>query len=187
MTIAASKLEAPTIDCSLVTVGVGEQEFGFDTSSKIEIEPEIEDTDAVRLIVKGVLRAQKKKQSTLVGHQITLTDNVFNPELVLALQGGTISYDTTDTEKIIGYTPPVSGSADTGETFTLNVYTAQYDVSGAIVNYELISYPNCTGEPVAFGVEDGSFRAPEYTIDSAPNTGQAPYTLTYVDTLPTLS
>lgn len=182
-----SKAEIATIDVNLVTIETEDGEFGFDTANKIEVEPQIEEEDAVKLVVKGILRAQKPKQSTLTGHEITLTDNVFNPELVLVLQGGAIQYDTQDTNKIIGYTPPVAGSADKGEVFKLNAYSAQYDASGQIVQYEKISYPNCQGVPVAFGSEDGAFRAPEYTINSAPKTGEAPYVISYVPSLPVLA
>ena len=111
---------------------------------------------------------------------------MFNPELVLILQGGEITYDTTNPTKITGYKPPVSGSSDKGTVFKLNAYSAQYNAAGLIVNYEKISYPNCQGQPVAFSSEDGAFRAPEYVIDSAPDTNEAPYEITYVDKLPTL-
>lgn len=182
-----SRAEIPTIDVSLVTIEIDGDEFGFDTASSISVEPQIEEEDPVRLVVKGVLRAQKAGTSTLTGNQITLTDNVFNPELVVALQGGTITYDEVDTNKVKGYKPPVAGSAAYTETFTLNAYSAQYNAAGQIVNYEKISYPNCQGTPVAFSSEDGTFRAPEYTINSAPDTGQSPYEITYVDALPTLA
>ncbi len=186
MSTRASKAEIATIDCELVTIEIDDEEFGFDTANQIEVEPQIEEEDAVKLVVKGILRAQKKATRTITGNQITLTDNVFNPELVLVLQGGTILYDDEDTSKIVGYNPPVAGSSDKGSTFTLNAYSAQYNAAGQIVQYEKISYPNCTGQPVAFGAEDGAFRAPEYTIDSAPNTGEYPYQISYVDELPTL-
>lgn len=189
-TVKKSKAEIATIDCCLVTIETGSgddtKEFGFDTANKIEVEPQIEEEDAVKLVVKGILRAQKPKTTTITGNEITLTDNVFNPELVLILQGGTIKYDSSVTTKIIGYTPPVAGSADKGEVFKLNAYSAQYDASGQIVQYEKITYPNCQGVPVAFGSEDGVFRAPEYTINSAPKTGEAPYEISYVDALPKL-
>lgn len=189
MSVYKSKNEIATIDCSLVTIsttGTDAREFGFDTANQIQVEPQVEEDEAVKLVVKGKLRAQKPGQSTITGNQITLTDNVFNPELVLILQGGTIEYDSVDTDKIISYQPPVAGSSDKGEAFTLNAYSAQYNAAGQIVRYEKISYPNCQGVPVAFGSEDGAFRAPEYTINSAPDTGQAPYVITYVDQLPTL-
>ena len=111
---------------------------------------------------------------------------MFNPELVLILQGGEIVYDPENPDEIVGYNPPVSGSRDKGEVFKLNAYTAQYDASGQIVKYEKMTYPNCQGVPVAFGSEDGAFRAPEYTINSAPRTGEAPYNLRYVKSLPVL-
>ena len=184
--VKKSKAEVATIDCSLITIETASGEFGFDTANQIEVEPQIEEQDAVKLVVKGILRAQKPKESTITGHEITLTDNVFNPELVLVLQGGTIIYDPADPEEIVGYDPPVAGTPDKGEVFKLNAYTAQYDASGQIVKYERISYPNCQGIPVAFGSEDGAFRAPEYTINSAPKTGEPPYRLTYVKALPVL-
>lgn len=181
-----SRAEIPTIDVNLVTIQIGDDELGFDTANSISVEPQIEEEDAVRLVVKGILRAQKQGTSTLTGNQITLTDNVFNPELVLALQGGEIQYDKTETTKVVGYKPPAAGSLTNTEAFTLNAYSAQYNAAGQIVNYEKISYPNCVGTPVAFSSEDGTFRAPEYTINSAPDTGQSPYEITYVDELPTL-
>lgn len=181
-----SKAEIATIDCCLVTIRTDDAEFGFDTANQIQVEPQIEEEDAVKLVVKGILRAQKPKVSTITGNQITLTDNVFNPELVLVLQGGTIQYDSVETTKIVGYTPPVAGSSDKGKVFKLNAYSAQYDASGQIVQYEKITYPNCQGVPVAFGSEDGAFRVPEYTINSAPKTGEAPYVISYVSELPTL-
>ena len=143
------KAEIATIDVSLVTIATEGDEFGFDTSNSIQVEPDLDEQEAVKLIVKGILRAQKPAEITITGHTITLTDNVFNPDLVQVLQGGEILFDTVDEDKIVGYNPPKAGSKDKGETFTLNAYTAQYDASGAIVQYEKISYPNCKGAPVA--------------------------------------
>lgn len=195
-TVKKSKAEIAAIDVSLVTIEVDGNEFGFDTANKIEVEPQIEEEDAVKLVVKGILRAQKPAVSTITGNQITLTDNVFNPELVQVLQGGKIKYWTSEEHTTEGdadadfgissYTPPAAGSADKGKVFKLNAYSANYDASGQIVQYEKITYPNCQGVPVAFGSEDGAFRAPEYTINSAPKTGEAPYVISYVDSLPVL-
>lgn len=187
MPVYKSRAEIPTIDCELVTIvinnGETTEEFGFDTSNQIEVEPQTEVQEAVKLIIKGRLKAQKKQTITVTGNQITLHDNVFNPDLVIALQGGTATYASN---KLTGYTPPVAGSVETTREFTLNAYSAQYNAAGQIVNYERISYPHCTGQPIAFSSQDNTFRASEYVIDSAPDTGEAPYTITYVDELPTL-
>lgn len=180
--------EIPTIDVNLVTIqeeGENKDEYILDTASQISVEPQIEEEEGVKLVVKGVLKAQKLGTQTLTGNQITLTDNVFTPELVLLLQGGTLT--TAQDGTVTGYTPPVAGSNEKGKIFTLKAYSAQYNAAGTISRYECISYPNCQGVPVAFNSEDGSFRAPEYTINSAPDIGEAPYAITYVNELPTAS
>lgn len=184
-----------TIDVAMVTVTTEEttpKTFGLDTASKISIEAQIETQDAIKLIIKGALKAQKGEVSTLTGTKITLTDNIFSPELVQALQGGTILYwadasheDTPTTTDagfgIASYTPPVAGTRPTLTPFTLKAYSAIYNAAAQITGYEVATYPHCTGEPVAFSAEDDVFRAPEYTINSAPDVGEAPYTLDYID------
>nr|DAG35097.1 MAG TPA: hypothetical protein [Caudoviricetes sp.] len=182
--------EIPTIDVVLVTVqtyGVDADELILDTANKIGVTIATETTDKVALIVKGRLIAQKPAKTTVTGNTIVLTDNVFNPELVKILQGGTIKYDTVDTDKVIGYTPPVAGSTEEGEVFKLKAYSAIYNAAGLITGYECITYPHCQGVPVALQSEDGVFRASEYTINSAPDTGEAPYELDIVSALPVVS
>lgn len=179
--------EIPTIDVAMVTIKQGETEIALDTASKIAVSPETEVTDAVKLIIKGVLKAQKRAVTTLTGNTITLTDNVFNPEVVKILQGGTITYDTQDTTKVIKYTPPVAGAVNEVDPFELVAYSAVYDEAGILQEYEKITYPNCKGEPIALTSEDNVFRVNEYTISSAPSEGQAPYTIEYVDALPVIS
>lgn len=178
----------PTIDVSLVVVRTGmvdgddsnATEIAVDTANKVGVEPQTETTDAIKLVKFRRLIAQKPATTVITGHQITLTDNVFIPELVKILQGGTIE-GTGDT---LTYTPPVAGSTDKGQVFELDCYSAQYDASGQIVRYEKITYPNCQGTPVAMSSEDDVFRVPEYTINSAPKDGEAPYKISYVKTLP---
>lgn len=196
MSVNKSRNEIPTIDVNLVTIETDDGEFGFDTANQIEVEVQSEEEEAVRLVVKGRLRAQKPATSTITGHELMLHDNVFNPQLVKVLQGGTVLYwtdatktDVTENETAFGvakYTPPVAGSGEKGKPFKLNAYSAIYNAAGIITGYEKTTYPNCQGQPVAFNSEDGTFRAPEYTITSAPNTGEAPYEIFFVDELPDL-
>lgn len=181
--------ELATIDvvCVAIKPSGGDDVLILNTSNQIQVTTATETQEKVALIVKGVLIAQKPQEVTVTGNTVVMTDNVFNPELVLILQGGTIKYDTVDTSKVIGYTPPVVGSSDKGKVFDLMVYSAIYDAAGLIKGYERITYPNCQGVPVAFNSQDGAFRAPEYTINSAPNNGQAPYDIDIVDSLPTVT
>ena len=175
-----------TIDVAMVTIETESNEYLLDTASKISVETSVETTEAVKLIIKGILKAQKPQVDTITGTTITLTDNVFNAEVVKILQGGTIEYDEVQTTTVIKYTPPVVGSSDKGVSFKLNAYSAQMNAAGDVERYEKITYPNCKGSPVAFNSEDNVFRTSEYTIHSAPNTGEAPYVIEYVNTLPTV-
>lgn len=184
--IKKPKAEIATIDVCLVTIETADGEFGFDTANQIGVEPQIETQEAVKLTTKGILRAQKPAVETLTGNKITMTDTVFNPELVLTTQGGKIIYDAVATDKIIGYEPPAAGSGERGQVFKLNAYSAQYDASGQITQYEKISYPNCQGTPISFSSQDGTFRAPEYVVNSAPKADEPPYRIAYVAALPNI-
>lgn len=179
--------EIPTIDVVLVSIQTyasGSDELILDTANQIQVTVATETTDKVTLIVKGRLIAQKPQKTTVTGNTIVLTDNVFNPELVKILQGGTIKYDSSDKTKVVGYVPPVAGSDEEGELFKLKAYSAIYNSAGIITGYECITYPNCQGVPVSFNSEDGAFRASEYTINSAPANGEAPYEMEIVSELP---
>lgn len=185
--------EVATIDCILVTLsphveGDGDKtEYAIDTASKIQVDIQTETTDAIKLIIKGVLKAQKHRQVTVTGNQLTLTDNVFTPEIVKMLQGGTLDTDVSS-GAIKSYTPPVVGSKrEDLPVFDVIVYSAIYNAAGIITGYEKITYPNCQGNPISMSSEDNVFRVNEYVIDSAPNTGEAPYKIEYVTELPTVS
>lgn len=195
--------EIPTIDVALIAIkkktSSDTDVFILDTSNKLGVNVQTETEDAVKLVVKGRLIAQKPETVTITGNTLVLTDNVFNPEVVKLLQGGTIMYWTsaahTATQAtdagygVAQYTPPVAGSTDKGEICVLMAYSAIYNAAGIITGYERITYPNCTGTPVALSAEDNVFRASEYTIYSAPDTGEAPYTIDYIgpNDLPTPS
>lgn len=176
-----------TIDVALVVIRTGDSSTGtetaIDTANQIQVEPLINEEDAVQVIKDGKVLAQKLGKSTLTGNKITLTDNVFSPEVAKTLQGGQISGEG----ETLTYQPPAAGSGETGEVFELDVYSAEYNAAGQITKYEKITYPNCQGTPIGLGTEDGVFRVPEYTINSAPDTGEPPYKLSYVTELPDFS
>ena len=180
--------EIATIDVVMVTVTpeVGEaDELVLETANQIQTTIATETTEKVALIVKGRLIAQKPEEVTVTGNTIVLTDNVFNPELVEVLQGGTTEYDELRNFK--KYTPPVSGTMEEKTPFTLKAYSAIYGADALIHGYECISYPHCQGVPIAFGSQDGVFRVQEYTINSAPSTGEAPYVIERVTSLPAIT
>lgn len=178
--------EIPTIDVALVTVKTSDSltEIGLETSSKVGVSPQVETKDANKLIVKGKLIAQKPAETTMTGNTIVLTDNVLNPELLVILQGGKVTYKSGSSGPVSKYEPPVAGSGEKGKPFELNMYSAIYNAAGEITGYEKITYPNCQGTPWAPSSEDDVWRVAEYTINSAPDKGEPPYVIEYVDDLP---
>ncbi len=70
--------EMAVIDCCMIVLTTEDESksFGITSSVKLGVEPQIETTDPVKLIIKGVLKAQKKGKNTITGHQLTLTDNL---------------------------------------------------------------------------------------------------------------
>ena len=255
--------EVATIDVALVVVKDGDgNRIGLDTSNQVQVTPVTETRDAVKLIVKDRLIAQKGQRVTITGNTVTLTDNVFNAQLVQILQGGTITFskkyssasasiavgkhhivigsdylvfnvatavtgsvefndvsgvleivtstdrqrksytveatapqdstaitvtDAADTSRVKSYTPPAVGEVFDSEPFELECYSAIYNAAALIIGYERITYPNCKGVPVAFSSEDNVFRAAEYTINSTPDSNEAPYTMDFVPYLPALA
>ena len=180
--------EMAFIDCCMLVLTTEDESksIGITSGVKLGVEPQIETTDPVKLIIKGTLKAQKKGKSTVTGHKLTITDNLTILEMLELLQGGTLSRDP-ETHKITGYKPPVVGEAYTPVKCKLDAYAAQMDEGGNVLQYEKTTYPGCTGQPVGLSSEDDVFRINEYTIDSAPGKGEAPYEISYVDELPVLT
>ena len=242
--------EIPTIDIVLFTIeDENGNQIGLNTASKIEVNPVTETNDGVKLIIKKRLIAQKPSSTVVTGNTIVLTDNVFNPQVVQMLQGGTLEYsksytntaagtveagkkyfaiasgdkivyndvsgileatisgkkaklirqivaskpvegveltmsEAADTSRIKSYTPPLAGDVADQDVFTARAYSAIYNAAGIITGYECIKYPNCQGVPISMSSEDDVFRVGEYTINSAPDTGEAPYEISYMPELP---
>lgn len=181
--------EIATADVTLVTITTSEEtprELGLKTASQIQITTEFEEQDDVNHIVKGELIAKKRGKKTVTGTTVTLSDNVFNPELLQIIQGGEITYDSDGNFK--KYISPVIGDEYNPVPFTLNAYSAQYDTTGLAVSYIKYVYTNCTGSPISFSAQDDTFATPEYTIKSAPAEGESSLNIERikVDELPVL-
>lgn len=175
-------------DVCMVTLTTKETEprvLSWKTASKVAAKIKIEETKGVKLIVKQILKAQKKDSKIITGCELSFEDNVFLPEVVQVLQGGTVTFDDTS-GKFKKYAAPVVGDTTELTKFDIDVYTANYGAGGAITGYTKINFPNCTGQPIDIEAQDDKFFAPKYTIASAPDTGESPYTMEDVENLPSV-
>lgn len=176
------------IDVEMVEIvahNVEQDTYRWKTASNLDAELNITEGEATELIVNGQLIAQKRAKDVVTGSTLTVTDNVFAPEIVKFIQSG--EFEVDEHGNFVSYTAPVAGEEVKLDKFDFNIYTAQRDVAGDIVSYIKVGFPNCSGKPVNIKLENGAFFAPEYTIISAPSTGDAPYTITAVEELPTLT
>ncbi len=160
------------------------RKYPFSTASKANAKVSIESGKKLELVIKGVLKAQKKIDSSIKGVDIEFMDNMFLPEVVALLQGGDVVFD--DDGKFLSYTPLPAGVAPNLSSFDVDIYTEETDTSGDTLRYAKISLPNGKGEPVEFGFEDDKFFSAKYLIKTAPSAGEPPYIFTMVDELPVL-
>lgn len=181
-----TKMALIDVECvELVACNVEQDTYRWKTASNLDAELNITEGEATELIVNGQLIAQKRAKDVVTGSTLTVTDNVFAPEIVKFIQGG--EFEVDEHGNFVSYTAPLAGEEVKLDKFDFNIYTAQRDVAGDIVSYIKVGFPNCSGKPVNIKLENGTFFAPEYTILSSPSVGEAPYTITAVNELPTLT
>lgn len=167
----------------IVTEETTPKTYTFDTAEEANYSPVISEGKEDVKRIKNRIAAINKTEDIQYGSSITLKDNSFSPEVLEIIDGGTV---TKATDKITGYAGPVSGSTVTRKSFTLNIYTSEKGTDGSILNYYKFSYPKCKGTPAKFSFKDGEFMTPEYTINSRPAKGSAPYNIEILASLPTV-
>lgn len=175
-----------TIDAAMIVIKTKEitpKIYGFTSGQKVGVSANIETSDAIKLMIKGTLKAQKPEKKTMTGNTITITDLVTVYEMLPLLNGGEL---VKTEDEITGYKPPIVGEEVTLTKFDTSIYTAIMDGS-TITGYECVTYPSCTGSPIGLGSEDDVFRTNEYEIISAPGQGERAYTMDIVDALPVIT
>jgi hypothetical protein len=101
------------------------------------------------------------------------------PEIIALIDGGT--YDSTGKK----YTAPVVGQPVTRKPFKLELYCANLDSNGNVIDYIKFTFNHCKGTPIGYTMKDNDFYVPELVLRSTPATGESPYTWEVAATLPT--
>ncbi len=158
--------------------------YSFTTATMANAKVNIEEGKKTELIIKGVLKAQKKFDSTIKGVDVEFQDNMFLPEVVALLQGGTVEKDTQG--RFVKYTPIPAGTAPNLESFDVEIYTEETDTSGQTLRYAKLTLPNGKGEPVELNFEDDKFFSAKYVIKTYPAYGEPPYKIEMVTSLPAI-
>lgn len=170
-------------DVTLAVIKTSSHVLPFTTASEVETEEVVQEGEEQTLIIKKKVIANRPAENTVLGYDITLVDNVFCPEVMKVLQGGkTIPDEFGGMTK--GYEAPIIGTASNKEKFDLELYSAVVSTDGDTGQFAKITYPTCKGNSVPLNFKDGEYSAPEYTINSRPAQGMAPYKVEVVDALP---
>lgn len=155
-----------------------------DVASEAEVTAFISEGEEKELRVKNNIKAQNNTEDIVKGYDIRLVSATMVPEILALVDGGTIKYDDTDPNKIVGYDAPVVGETVKRTPFTAKIYTAEKDVDGSDVSYVCFNYLHCKGTPVNYSLVDGEFFAPELTFKSRPKMGEGPVNIDFLDELP---
>jgi hypothetical protein len=170
----------------IVTEETTPQTYVFETADEASVEPHVSEGQENILRVKNQILAIDRTEDIVVGYDLTFKDNTLIPELLALIDGGTLTYDDVETDKVVKYEGPESGKTVSRTKFTLNVYTEEKDESGDTVKYAKFIFKHCKGKPVEFTLKDGEFYVPELKAESRSKSGEKPVTIEFLDTLPAI-
>lgn len=155
-----------------------------DVATEATVEAFIFEGNNVELRVKNKIIAQNETEDILKGFNITMTNATFIHEVLALIDGGTVTYDDTDTDKAISYEAPVAGTAVNRTHFTTKIYTAEKDYDGENLGYTCFEYKHCKGKPVSYSMVDGQFFTPQLAFRSKPKYGESPVKIDDMAELP---
>lgn len=184
--MAVEKLTSiPLTDVSMAEIitTTGAKTYQFETASEVGTEEVVSEGEEQTLKIKGKIWANKKAEDTTLGYDLTLKNNVFIPEVVKVLNGGTI---TTASEggAFQKYEAPAMGEKVVKEKFSLSFYSEEVAPDGPTGRYAKITFPSCMGAKCPISMKDGEYFASEIIIKSRPANGERPYTIEMVESLP---
>lgn len=168
----------------LVTEETTPKTYKFDTSENADVDPEVSKGEEKVHRVKNRIIGTNSTEDLVIGYNLKLKDNTMIPEVLALIDGGTITYDEVDTDKVIKYEAPTMGAEVTRTPFTINIYTEEKDESGDVVQYAKFIFKHCKGKPTKYSMKDNEFFVPEFEIKARAKSGEKPLTIDFVDTLP---
>lgn len=124
---------------------------------------------------QNTILALNKTDDILKGYDVDFTDVLMHPEVLALVEGGVATFGAENA--FTAYTGPVAGQPVVRTPFDLDIYTTDFDTSGAPNGYLQFTLRNCKGKPTEFALKDGDFYTPKYTVESRPASGSSPITI----------
>lgn len=150
------------------------EKFEFDTASEAEIKPDLSKGKEDILRIKNRVQAINRTEDIVIGYEIKLKDNTFNPNVLALVEGGT--FDGTK------YIAPVIGQTVDNTPYTLTLYTEEKDYDETI-GYAKFTFKHNKGKAVTYKVQDGKFYVPEFISKSRPHRGEPPVDIEFIKSL----
>lgn len=155
-----------------------------DVASDAEATAYLSQGEEKSLRIKNTIKAQNKTEDIVMGYDLKLISATMIAEILALVDGGKLTYDEEDEDKVVAYNAPVLGEAVERTRFTTNIYTEEKDADGSTISYVRFGYKNCKGTPVNYILKDGEFFVPELNIKSRGKLGESPVKLGFLDELP---
>jgi hypothetical protein len=165
----------------ITTVETEPKTYVFETASNVSTEEVTKTTEEQSLEIKGTVYANKPSKTIPIGYNLTLTNNVFMPEIAALLTGGKV--ESTSSSKV-KFTPPPVGTSPKKTKFRLDLYSEEDDEGGPTGDYLKVTFEGCEGSTYPIAMSDGSYFSNEMVIQSRPGAGKPPYTAEMVSKLP---
>lgn len=169
-------------DVSFAEIVKGDRNIFFSTASEVSGEVVIEEGENVSLKIKKRLTAQKQDPDTALGYDLSITNNMFTPELIELIQGGVLVKDEAGNFK--SYRAPKVGAVRQTEKFKINFYIEVVGEDGATGEYIKYCFDGCRGTFINPSFKDGEYYSESYTIKSRPAIGKDLYNIELVEEAP---
>ncbi|WP_039282119.1 hypothetical protein [Clostridium massiliodielmoense] len=150
------------------------EKFEFDTASEAEIKPDLSKGKEDILRIKNRVQAINRTEDIVIGYEIKLKDNTFNPNVLALIEGG--KFDGTK------YIAPIIGETVSNTPYTLILYTEEKDYDET-VGYAKFTFRHNRGKAVTYKVKDGKFHVPEFVSKSRPHRGETPVDIEFIKSL----
>lgn len=140
-----------------------------DTAEQVKLKPVTSKGEEKILRTEDRILASATQPDLTYGYDVELKDNKFSVEILSLFEGGTITYDSVDKTKIIGYDSPLMDQGNACKPFVTEIYVEEKK-GASVVGYVEMDLNYCTGKAPEFEFKKGEFYSPTFSIDARENT-----------------
>lgn len=181
------RVEIEELDPATMDVKAEAIKHVIDCDSEIGLDPEINEGKKTVLRDAKRILAQAKEEDLLEAINLKLTTVKFQAKVLPIIQGGTLRFDATDKDKVVGYDAPTMTEGVTNKKyFKLSAYIENYEGEN-VLNYVKFTFPKCRGKVIKLDFKK-EFFAPEFDVRATENTKlkKSAYSFDYIDALPVI-